>query len=184
MGKDLTVPEGALSETMAALNAKQRAFVEALFTVKPGHGSLVAAARVAGYGENSSPENLARIAFRLAHNPKVVAAIQEITAKSIRKLGPAAVRAVEEIVTDPTHRDQLKAARTILEHAAPVTQHHTIDVNVKLDPEKDTAEAIRFLFERGATREKLIADWGAREVERVLDNVVDADFTVIEPSRS
>ena len=25
MGKDLTVPEGALSETMAALNAKQRA---------------------------------------------------------------------------------------------------------------------------------------------------------------
>lgn len=184
-------PVENLSEVMAALTPMQRAFVDQLFEVKPGHGHLTRAARAAGYGENSTNETLARIANKLVHNPKVQAAIQEITRKSISRLGPAAVHAIEDIVNDPTGKERLKAARTILEHVAPATQYHQHDVAVTVvNQDKETISAIRKMLALGMSREQIETQFGAFGAERYFArieaedrekaNVIEGEFSVVE----
>src|ERR1700736_5277607 len=57
---------------------RHRAFVRALYTVRPGHGARVKAAKLAGFGcPTSSPQSMATIASRLSHDERVLAAIAE-----------------------------------------------------------------------------------------------------------
>ena len=80
------VPEpevfGQLGPAMRELSERQRAFVTALVTGKPGHGALTAAARRAKY--NMRGATLSKHAHDLSRNPKIIAAINEEAKKVIR----------------------------------------------------------------------------------------------------
>src|SRR5437764_11199594 len=81
---------------MKALSSdRHRAFVRALYQVKPGHGAHVKAAKLAGFGcLSSSPQSMATIASRLAHDERVLAAIREEDEKRIRSSAPRAISAL------------------------------------------------------------------------------------------
>ena len=76
---------GQLGPAMRELSERQRAFVMALVTGRPGHGALTAAARFAGY--NMSGPTLNKHAHDLSRNPKIIAAIAEEAKKVIRGTG-------------------------------------------------------------------------------------------------
>ena len=178
----------ALGPAMRALNARQRAFVFALFEENPGHGALAAAARRAGYGNpdgSSTARTMATIASRLADDERVQAAITEITKKRIRREGPAAVAAINEIVSNPGHKDRLRAATTILERIDPVETKHKIEVTHKADHTKSALEHLEYLLRLGTSEEALLAEFGPIGLPRLralLAKPIDAEFTVIEPS--
>ena len=128
----LAEDESDLGPAMLACSKQERIFVRALFE-KPGHGAGARAARAAGYGSKGGATNTpARSANRLFNRPRVIAAISEMTGQQLRSGGPMAVKTVREIMADKTHKDRLKAARTIIERADPAEtrfsgeMHHTI----------------------------------------------------------
>jgi hypothetical protein len=88
-----------MGPAMSALNERQRGFVDAMFTVGI---SRAAAARAAGYtGKHTS----------MMRSNKVVAAIREEAFRRYGALLPACHAAMEKILADPEHPDQLKAIK-------------------------------------------------------------------------
>src|SRR5262249_22621143 len=84
---------------MKALRSdRHRAFVLALFQVKPGHGAQVRAAKAAGFGTStSSAKSWSVIASMLAHDEAVQAAIHEWGQRRIVAAIPRAVRALDNL---------------------------------------------------------------------------------------
>src|SRR5260370_41440669 len=77
---------------------RHRAFVRALYTVRPGHGARVKAAKLAGFGcPTSSPQSMATIASRLSHDERVLAAIAEEDLKFVRSSAPRAIGALSRL---------------------------------------------------------------------------------------
>src|ERR1700724_361141 len=77
---------------------RHRAFVRALYTVRPGHGARVKAAKLAGFGcPTSSAQSMATIASRLSHDERVLAAIAEEDQKYIRSSAPRAIGALSRL---------------------------------------------------------------------------------------
>jgi phage terminase small subunit len=106
---------------------RHRAFVRALYTVKPGHGANVKAAKIAGFGtEQSSASSMATIASRLAHDERVIEAIAEENEKYIRSSAPRAVRALSNLIEDPRHRDHARGIAMVLDRTNPVEQLHLV----------------------------------------------------------
>jgi hypothetical protein len=100
---------------------RHRAFVRALYQVKPGHGSGVKAAKLAGWGSTtSSPASLATIASRLAHDERVLAAIREEDEKRIRSSAPRAISALSRLVENPKHKDHARGIAMVLDRVHPV----------------------------------------------------------------
>jgi hypothetical protein len=84
---------------------RHRAFVRALYQVKPGHGANVKAARLAAFGTpNSSPQSMATIASRLARDERVLAAIREEDEKRIRSSAPRAIAALSALIENPNQK--------------------------------------------------------------------------------
>jgi hypothetical protein len=108
---------------------RHRAFVRALYTVRPGHGAKVKAAKLAGFGtEESSARSMATIASRLAHDERVLAAIEEEDKKYIRSSAPRALSALGRLIEDPHHRDHARGIAMVLDRTAPVQTQHTVKV--------------------------------------------------------
>lgn len=95
MGKAVTIWDNStegLGPHMRALNQRQRQFVYAI--LETGRNDHTAAARMAGYGLDS--DNALRVqAHRLAHNPRIQAAMHE---EAEKRLGGAKIMAVSELV--------------------------------------------------------------------------------------
>lgn len=121
-------PDGQLGPAMRSLASdQQRRFVTALLTL--GDSNFVRAAMLAGY---SAPDRdlLELGAQRLAHDPRVQAAIAE---EAKRRLSAGMIAAVSTVLTvlttAPKNSDRLKAAeiilnRTGLGEASSQTVHH------------------------------------------------------------
>jgi phage terminase large subunit-like protein/phage terminase small subunit len=195
--KALVKPESdGLGPAMKALSPKHQRFVLALFeNPKPGsHGAIAAAARAAGYGLNSEPATVAVIGQQIAHREDVQAAIAEYTRKEIHKTGPAAVSAVRQIVSDPLHKDRLKAANVILERITPTVQRVEVAVSVAVDHTKEALEALRYMKELNVPRQKLLEHFGhtglpryermlaEQEVATKGQEIVEAEFKEIPPN--
>ncbi len=135
--------EGELSAAEAACSAMERRFVYWLMNLPPKRGFRVRAARLAGFGKDSTPHVLNSIAQDLLNKQRVVDLISEITRKQIRSAAPEAIAAVREIIADPEHRDRLKAASTILERIEPTMQR--IDMHVRHEVINRDAEAVAYL---------------------------------------
>ncbi len=107
---------------------RHRAFVRALYQVKPGWGANVKAARLAAFGTpNSSPQSMATIASRLAHDERVLAAIREEDEKRIRSSAPRAISALSRLIENPAHRDHARGIAMILDRVHPAEQIHKVD---------------------------------------------------------
>jgi hypothetical protein len=122
---------------------RHRAFVRALYTVKPGHGANVKAAKLAGFGTpQSSPQSMATIASRLAHDERVLEAIAEEDQKRIRASAPRAISALSRLIEDPHHKDHARGIGMVLDRVHPVETRQTIDVRHSATPELVATAAV------------------------------------------
>ena len=95
---------GQLGPAMRALpNNNWREFVYQLVMQPNGYGALANAAR-AGFGPNSTPLNIAKIAWRLSRDERMIAAITEESQKIVRVAGPEAANALVALIRDFEHR--------------------------------------------------------------------------------
>ena len=156
---------GELGPAMRELSERQRKFVIAFLTGKPGHGARTAAARAAGYTGN----HMRNHAHDLARNPKITAAIAEEGKKLIRGAGFAeAVTAAMNGLRDPSHRDHARFVDMFISRVDPVISKHSVDVTHRtVDPDREALEELKALRQLGTTREKLVELYGANGLDRL-----------------
>ena len=145
---------------MLALSPMRRKFVEALLTDPgPSLGILTRSAIAAGYcAKNPNRRNTTKIAHIVSRDPKVILALQAESRKIVRGHGYAvAVRAVMNLVNDPTHRDHARGVSMVLDRVDPAQTHHLVDVqhHVQLDPDAEALAQYRACVAIGASPEKL-----------------------------
>jgi hypothetical protein len=100
---------------------RHRAFVRALYTVRPGFGARVKAAKLAGFGcQHSTPQTMATIASRLSHDERVLAAIAEEDKKFIRSSAPRAIGALSRLIENPNAKDHVRGIAMVLDRTMPV----------------------------------------------------------------
>jgi phage terminase small subunit len=135
---------------MAALTEKQRRYVTALFEAPKSHGALTFAARRAGYGSaSSSRQSLSQMAHALNGDPKIQAAIAEVSQQYITVLGPHAVRALKKVLDNPAHRDFGRALGIVMDRVAPAES--TLNVKHDATPAfQNTAEVMKRIAELAA----------------------------------
>lgn len=131
---------------------RHRAFVRALYQVKPGHGANVKAAKLAGFGSpTSTPQSMATIASRLAHDDRVLAAIREEDEKRIRSSAPRAISALSRLIETPSHKDHARGIAMVLDRVHPVETQHTLKVEHDVSPAMvTTAAALKHIAELAA----------------------------------
>jgi hypothetical protein len=187
---------GELGPAMRALpNNRYRAFVEFYLLEKPGYGAQTNAARRAGFGHaRTTPLNMARIASRLMRDDRTIAAIAEESRKMLRGGAPEAVKALQNLVRDPEHKDHARGIAMVLARTDPEVQQHDLQVSHRIiDADQEALEELRAARTLGATREKLIELFGgnylprlerleAAEIERSA-KVIDSDAVEIEQQR-
>lgn len=114
---------------------RHRAFVRALYQVKPGHGMYVKAAKLAGFGSpTSTPQSMATIASRLKSDERVIAAISEEDQKHIRGAAPRALRALDRLIETPGHKDHARGIAMVLDRVLPLETQHTVKVQHDATP--------------------------------------------------
>lgn len=107
-----------IGPAFAALTEKQRRFVLALFDAPKSHGSLTFAARAAGY-KASTADSMHSIAHQLGSDPKIEAAISELSRQYLVTLGPRAVRAMRKVLDDDKHRDFGRVIGIVMDRVTP-----------------------------------------------------------------
>jgi hypothetical protein len=162
---------GQLGPAMQNLpNNLWRSFVDHLVTQKPGHGALTRACRAAGFGKNSTPTNLAKLAWRMSRDERFIAAVAEQSRKVLRIGHPEAVAAVLALVRNSKHRDHMRAVDAVLSRADPIESHsrHNIEVlHRTIDPDREALEELRALRHLGTPREKLLTLFGHNGLDRI-----------------
>ena len=138
---------------MAALpTARHRAFVRALYQIKPGHGAGVKAAKLSGWGQPlSSSASMATIGSRLMHDERILAAIHEEDQKRIRASAPRAISALSALVENPKHKDHARGIAMVLDRVHPAETQHTVKVEHSASPDfKETAQVLARIAELAA----------------------------------
>ena len=186
---------GQMSPEMRALpNDAWRSFCHALVTGPGGHGKYAAAARAAGLAKESTTTNLAKLAWKIAHDDRMVAAIASESRRYMRAGHAQAVNALYAIAEDSKHKDQMRAISEILSRTDPVVTKQDISVVHKIvDPDQEALEELRALRQIGATKEKLIELFGGNGLSRLekleaADNarraadakLIDADYIEVQ----
>jgi len=173
---------GQHGPAMKALpNDAWRAFALALASGRQGHGALARAARAAGFGKNSTPANLAKLAWKISHDDRMIAAVAEISRKIVRVGAPEAATALLNLVRNPKHRDHGRAISMVLDRSDPVVARHSHEVLHRIEnPDEEALEELRALRHIGATREKLLDLFGPNGLDRLevleaMDNARRAD---------
>jgi hypothetical protein len=161
--------EGEWGPCMKALpNQMMRDFVYSLVRQKPRRGALVAAAREAGYCKNSTPSIAAKLAWKLAHDPRVVAAISEESRKILHVAFPEGANALINLIRDPTHKEHGRALGMLLDRVFPAESRHTVEVTHKvIDPDQEALEELRALRQLGTARDKLLELFGHNGLDRL-----------------
>lgn len=176
MSSNLTTSDEDLGPAMRALEPRRRAFVVAM--IEAPHLSYTQAALRAGY--SGTPGSLGVQAHRLAHSEKVLAAYHEEANKRLRAGAILGASVLVQIARDNTHKDQLKAAMTLLnrvglhektEHKH-VVERPTDDIEVK-------RQIVALAKELGVDPRVFL---GKNAELPALAAPVDAEFEVIESS--
>jgi hypothetical protein len=160
---------GQLGPAMRALpNNEWRLFCYALVTGPGGYGKYTAAARAAGLGKNSTPSNLGKFAWQLAHDSRMIAAVAEMAQKYLRGAHPEAVNALHNMIRDPGHRDHGRAVLALLDRVDPIVSKQNIEVTHRiLDPDQEALEELQALRQLGVSREKMIENFGGNGLARL-----------------
>ena len=168
---------GELGPAMKNLpNDRWRAFVDFYLLEKPGRGAQTNAARRAGFGKpRTTALSMAQIALRLMRDDRIVAAISEEARKMLRAGAPEAVKAIQNLVRDPTHKDHARALGMVLDRVDPITTHQIIDVSHRhIDAQQEAIEELRALRQLGVTREVMVQQFGGNGLHR-LEQLEAAD---------
>jgi hypothetical protein len=140
---------------MAVLSEKRRALILALFDDEcpaKGDGSLIYAARKAGYGTpTSSAKSLGVIAGRIVYSDDVQEAIKEHSHRVMRATPPDAIRALKKLIADPNHREHMRAIATVLDRTDPLQTISTVKI------QDERPEAIAQVTEKVLARIEEIA---------------------------
>jgi hypothetical protein len=184
---------GQLGPAMRSLpNDEWRAACHALVIGPGGHGKFARAAREAGFCKGSSPANLAKAAWRLFHDDRMIAAIAEESRKYLRGGHPEAVAALLAMVRNEGHSGHSKAVLAILDRTDPIVSKQNIEVTHRiLDPDQEALEELAALRQLGTSREKLLELFGgnglarlerleAVELSRRADNAKTIDLEATE----
>jgi hypothetical protein len=133
-------------------NDRWRAFVLSLYEVKAGWGAKARAAKMAGFGcETSTSQTMANIGNRLMHDERILEAIHEVDGKRIRGIAPRGVRALEHLIETPGHRDHARAIGMLLDRVHPAETVHNVNVKHDATPNfKDTAQVMARIAELAA----------------------------------
>lgn len=108
---------------------RHRAFVRAMYQVKPGHGAAVRAAKLAGFGTpESTPQSMATIASRLTHDRRVQEAFAEQDQLYIRASAPRAIRALSSLIENPNAKDHVRGLALVLDRVHPAETVHNVKV--------------------------------------------------------
>ena len=166
-----TFDTGRLGPAMEALPPRMRQFVMAIIQTGCTNAK---AADLAGY--QGGPDTWKAMGWRLAHDSRVQAAIQEEAAKLIRTSAVMAIGVVQDIARNPNvdPKDRLKAALAILDRSG-LHAHTEHTLKVEHQPsESETLRQIKELAERlGVDPVQFLGRYGY---------AVDADFTVVTPA--
>ena len=129
---------------------KHRMFVLALYQILPGYGAHVKAAKMAGFGtETSSAKSWSVIASRLAHDEKILAAIREEDEKRIRASAPRAINALTRLIENPEAKDHARGIAMVLDRVHPTES--TLTVKHDVTPAfQNTAEVMKRIAELAA----------------------------------
>ncbi|MCJ9701730.1 hypothetical protein [Bradyrhizobium sp. SHOUNA76] len=128
---------------MAALNERQRKFVHALFQAPRSLGAGLFAARAAGYGTPTSSNNsLSAIAYQVQQEPKIQAAIAEVSKQYLTMLGPVAVRAMKRVLGNDKHREFGRVLGILMDRVAPAQSTHTVKVEHDASPQLVATAAV------------------------------------------
>jgi hypothetical protein len=159
---------------LALPSDRHRAFVRALYTVRPGHGARVKAAKIAGFGcPDSSAQSMATIASRLSHDERVLAAIAEEDQKYIRSSAPRAIGALSRLIENPRHKDHARGIAMVLDRTMPLETVHNVQVAHRHDVTPDAKETalilqrIAELSARFSVKLPLIIEGEAVEIRQV-----------------
>jgi hypothetical protein len=152
---------------------RHRAFVCALYEIERGLGATTKAAKMAGFGTSTtSAVSWRAIAYRLAHDDKILAAIHEEDQRRIRTSAPRAIRALTNLVEDPDHKDHGRAIAMILDRVHPAETHHTVEVRHHIDHDAEAVTQLRMLKSLDVSRAKLeemFGHSGLSHYERLLE---------------
>jgi hypothetical protein len=186
---------GEMGPAMRALPFNRwRSFVEHYLLLPPARTGLFSnqaeAARRAGFGTpKSKPVYLARIGYRLVQDERIQAAIAEEARKLLRGGGFEAVKQLLAIVSNPEHKDQIKAIGMVIARTDPEITRHDMNITHRtIDPEQEELEELRALRELGTSREKMLEIFGgnrlpvleAREAEQRARTAKVVEGEVIE----
>ena len=161
---------------MAALNDRQRAFVGAMLETGGQPGRHSEAARRAGY--EGSPDVVKVAAHRLAHNPKIQAAIREEAERRVHSGAILGASVLVEIAADPQHKDRFKAATRLLDMAGLiVTTQHKVTVEHTGDDTEKIRLAIAMAKRLGIDPKKLLGEAGVSAAEV---DAIDAEFEEVK----
>lgn len=169
----LEVPDDAqLGPAMLALNPRQRAFVIAMCEVPMGTQEQWAHA--AGYG-GASADSCRTIGHRLAHDERILAAVDEEARRRFRSGGILAVSRVMDLVKSNDEKIALRAALGLLDRTG---LHALTEIKSTIglgeDEKKLIASVIRNAAVFGLDPRALLGRAGV---------TVDAEFKVIEDKR-
>lgn len=118
-----------LGPCMLALTPAQQRFVVAFVDLGGDEKIAQTAASLAGYA--GTPNALKTAAFRLRHNPLVLAAMREMADRMLRSGAVLGAASLKEIARDAMHKDRFKASVELLNRAGLLveTQHRLIVQN-------------------------------------------------------
>jgi hypothetical protein len=149
-------------------NDAWREFVYRYVREKPRKGALVAAARAAGFCKDSTPATAAKLAWKMAHDERAIAAITEESKKILRVAFPEGANALLNLVRDPDHKEHGRAISLLLERVFPAETRHSVEVVHKtVDPDVEALEELRALRQLGTSREKLLELFGSNGLDRI-----------------
>jgi hypothetical protein len=170
--KDMQRPAedwGQLSAEMRALpNEEWRRMALELVTGPPGHGRYSRALRAAGLAKGSTPTNQAKLAWKISHDDRMIAAVASESRRLLRGAHPEAVNALLEMIRDPEHRAHHNAVLAVIDRTDPIIGRSQIEVTHKIiNPDEEALEELRALRQLGVTREKMIETFGGNGLARL-----------------
>lgn len=134
----------------AALTEKQQRFVLALFDAPHSHGSMTFATKAAGY-KATTQASFHSIAHQLAYDPKVEAAIAEVSRQYLVTLGPRAIRAMRRVLDNDKHRDFGRVIGLVADRVSPVESKQIVKVEHDITPSaKQTADTLERIAQLAA----------------------------------
>lgn len=134
-------------------------------------GKVELAAINSGYNPNSAAVQGRRLLAR----PDIKEALRECSWSKLHSSAMQAILALEDVVSDPTHKDRLKAADMILSRVGFLAKTGTeVQVQHSMDQKQVDAAILKLSAELGIDGQKLLGSRGNFKTQ--LTNVVEAEI--------